>query len=445
VPLALGVLGALAALALVIDGPGAGAGSGSQPPSDWDSEARQVLADVDFPVYAPEGLAVELGGWGGGDGEPVSSVSLVHESDTGEGPTLSMHSEFDGDTPEDDYAARAAEELEDAHSKIAAGTRWLLVDGVKRRFAFASADEEWVAMARVGDVTVQVQALGLSPEKVHLRALAKPGRGLRGVPAYRPLRPDLDVLDRRRVEELAEGTSLARVGAPLAEAARPALALLDSDEEEPIWFGGTPQIPADVSWPEGEHGAMLFVAQLSLADLDRQVWTGPASGHLHVFCDSDPESGAIEGPDACATLYSEPGAELRKRAFPSDLDEDKRLPRFAVKPQPGLSLPVAAVPLMRRLGIEFRADTEYDELWTLQRRLESEQGWHNAHGQVLGWDRVPGEDLMAIFASEADGRPEDWTLLLHTDVIDAYLYVAIPTADLAAGRFDRTQAGIFFD
>jgi hypothetical protein len=52
--------------------------------------------------------------------------------------------------------------------------------------------------------TVQVQALGFGPEKVHLRALAEPGRGLRGVPADRPLRPDLDVPDRRRVEELTD-------------------------------------------------------------------------------------------------------------------------------------------------------------------------------------------------------------------------------------------------
>jgi hypothetical protein len=390
-------------------------------------------------------LTVELGGWGGGEGKPVSSVSLVYESETGEGPILSVDSGSDGDTPEDDYAERAAEHFERADADVVSGTRSLRVDGVNRRFAFASAKNEWVAMSRIGDVTVEVQARGIDASEVHLRALADPGRGLGGVPEYRPLRQDFDVLDRRRVEELAEGTPLARVGSPLAGAARPALALLDSDGDAPSWFGDTPHLPADVRWPEGEHGPMLFVAQLSLVDFDHRVWKAPASGPLHVFCDADRESGAIEGPGACTILHSEAGAELRKRRFPDDLDKDKRLPRFPVRPQAGLSLPVAAVPLMRRLGLDLRADAEYEELWTLQRRLESEQGWHNPHGQLLGWNRVPGEDLMAIFASEAGDGPEDWTLLLHTDVIDADLYVAVPTADLAAGRFDRTQAGIFFD
>jgi Domain of unknown function (DUF1963) len=261
----------------------------------------------------------------------------------------------------------------------------------------------------------------------------------------RPLRKDLDVLDPRRVEELAEATPLARVGAQLAGTARPALALIDGDTDASSWLGGAPSLPADVHWPEGKHGPMLFVAQLSLADLDPRVWTASVSGYLHVFCDADGDSGAIEGPDACTILHSGAGAGLRHRDFPDDLDEDKRLPRFPVTSQAGLSLPVAAVPLMRRLGVDVQVDTVYEDLWKLQRQLETEQGWHEPPGQLLGWDRVPGEDLMAMFASEVGERPEDWTLLLHTDVLDADLYVAVPTADLAAGRFNRTQANLFFD
>ena len=190
---------------------------------------------------------------------------------------------------------------------------------------------------------------------------------------------------------------------------------------------------------------MLFVGQISLADLDPAVWAGPAAGQLHVFCDAEDESRAMEGLDACTVVHSGAGATLQRRPFPEDLDEDKRLPRFPVKPQPGLSLPEAATPLLRRLEIELQESSDYDELSTLQRRLESEQGWHNPHGQLLGWDRVPGEDLMAMFASETGDRPEDWTLLLHTDVLDADLYVAVPTTDLTAGRFSHVQAGLFFD
>ena len=81
---------------------------------DRDAEERRILAGVVFSAYAPEGLTVELDAWSGGDGEPVSSVRLTHESETGEGPMVSVDSEFDadGDTPEDDYARLAAEHFE---------------------------------------------------------------------------------------------------------------------------------------------------------------------------------------------------------------------------------------------------------------------------------------------------------------------------------------------
>jgi hypothetical protein len=439
-PLALCALGGLAAIVLMIDDSGAE----PEPLPEWDAEQREVLAGVDFPVFAPEGLRVQLSGWGGGDGRPVTSVSLLHEVEVPDLQMIDVESQFDADTPEDDYAAEAADRLEDAGAEVVSETKWLRVDGAKRRFSFASAGDEWIAIARVGDVTITVHARGIDVDEVRLRALAEPARGLRGVPEYRPHRPDLDVLDPRRVEELADGTPLADLGAPLAGVALPALALLASEDAEPNWFGGKPHLPADARWPEGEYGAMMFVAQLPRRPrplgLDGAGVRAPArllrrrAGVRH-----------IEGPGACTILRSEAGAELRERDFPSDLHEYKRLPRFMVKPQPGLSLPDAAVPLMRRLGLDFNADSEYEELWTLKRRLESEQGWHHSYGQLLGWPAVAGEDLMAFFASLGGGQAEDWTLLLHTNALDADLYVALPTADLAAGRFDRAEATIEFD
>ena len=443
-PLALGLLGGLSALVLVIDGVGGDGGANPQPPSpvEWQAEERKVLAGVRFPVYAPEGQRVQLSGWGGGDGEPVTSVSLFTEADAPDGRGIDVDSEFDGDTPEDDYATDAADQLRDAGGKVISSTRWLRVDGVKRRFAFASAGEQWSAIARVGDVTVTVRANAVDVGNVRLRALADPAGGLDDVPKYRPLRREFAVLDPRRVEELAAGTPLARLGRPLGAAALPALALADSEQPQPHWFGGTPRLPAGTRWPEGEYGPMTFVAQLSLADLDRTVWTGPADGYLHVFCDAEPESSDIE---ACTILRSEAGAELLERDFPRDLHENNRLGQTMVKPQPGLSLPEPAEPLTGRLGLDFQSDAERDALYTLQRRLESEQGWHDAGGHLLGWSAVPGEDLMEWFASQGGGAAGDWTLLLHTDAFDADLYIGIRKADLAARRFDRVEATIQFD
>ena len=52
---------------------------------------------------------------------------------------------------------------------------------------------------------------------------------------------------------------------------------------------------------------------------------------------------------------------------------------------------------------------------------------------------------MDHLASLRGGQALEWTLLLQTDAVDAELYVALPTADLAAGRYDRAEAIIEHD
>jgi hypothetical protein len=376
---------------------------------EWDDESREVLAAATFSVFAPDGLPVELCGWGGGDGDPVDMVGLRHES--GEDRWIDVESEVDAGevSPEDHLEVDAASE-----------TRPIRVDGVERPFEFASAGDRWVAIGTVGDVTITVQANGMDVEDLHLRALTGPA-------GYRPLRPDHGVLDPLRVEELADAT--------LAGLARGAFALLESKSAESSWIGGEPHLPAGARWPSGVHGAMTFVLQLSLADLDPSVWTGPTSGHLHIFCDIEPDSNSIEGAGACAILHTPADAELSVR----DLHHDNRLPRRMVEPRIGLTLPDEDAPVMRPLGLGF------DELWTLKKRLHAEQGWKHPVGQLLGWPTWQNDDGMEHLASLRDGQDLKWTLLLQTDAVDAELYVVLPTADLAAGRFDRAEATIEHD
>ena len=114
-----------------------------------------------------------------------------------------------------------------------------------------------------------------------------------------------------------------------------------SERPESSWIGGEPHLPADAVWLDGVHGAMTFVAQLSLADLDPSGWTGPTSGHLHVFCDIEPESLSIEGAGACAILHTPAGAELSVRHFASDI----HVPQQFVRPRIGLTLPDEDAPL----------------------------------------------------------------------------------------------------
>ena len=413
----------------------------------WEAEQREVLAGANFSVFAPEGLRLELSGWGGGDREPVQSLGLRHEF--GEDQWIDVESEIDAhDVSFEDEAAHYLGRLGDARVEVASDLRPLRVDGVDRLFAFASAGDRWLAIGTLGDVTITVQARGMDAEDLHLRALADPAQLVdAGIPEYGPCKPDRDVLAPRRVAELADATPIEDLGAKLAGFARGGLALLMSAGTESSWIGGEPHLPADALWPDGIHGAMTFVAQLSLADLDSSVWTGPTSGHLHVFCDIEPDSRSIEGAGACAILHSPAGAELSVCHFPSDLHEDNRIPQRMVKQRAGLTLPDEDAPLMRPLGLGFGGErrSDFEELWKLKERLRAEQGWDHAAGQLLGWPTWQNDDNMDYLASLRDGQALEWTLLLQTDAPDAELYVVLPTADLAAARFDRAEATIEHD
>ena len=407
----------------------------------WEAEQREVLSGASFSVFAPEGLPLELTGWGGGDDEPVDSVTLRHE--LGDDQWI----EVDSAIAEDDFhlpdarreAAYLLEGPTDASAEVA-----LQVDGLDLLFAFASAADRWVAIGSVGDVTITVQARGMDAADLRLRALTDPARLVGAdTPEYRPGKPDRHVLDRRRVAELADATPIEDLGATLAGLARGGLALLVSELPESSWIGGEPHLPADAVWPGGVHGAMTFVAQLCLADLDPSVWTGPTSGHLHVFCDIELESLSIEGAGACAILHTPAGAELGERRSAGDLHVTQQF----VKPRIGLTLPDEAAPLMRPLGLGFNGarSSDTEELWKLNKRLHGEQGWHHRAGQLLGWPTWQNDDNMDYLASLRDGQGLEWTLLLQTDALDAELYVVVPTADLAAARFDRAEATIEHD
>ena len=52
-------------------------------------------------------------------------------------------------------------------------------------------------------------------------------------------------------------------------------------------FGGQPDLPASVSWPSNENGALSFVAQINFAEVSKFDTDGllPKSGMLYLFYD----------------------------------------------------------------------------------------------------------------------------------------------------------------
>lgn len=59
------------------------------------------------------------------------------------------------------------------------------------------------------------------------------------------------------------------------------------------WLGGMPEMPSNLSWPQGPSGKMIFVAQICCADLPLPLWggIGPRQGWLLVFLDALPVGG----------------------------------------------------------------------------------------------------------------------------------------------------------
>lgn len=51
------------------------------------------------------------------------------------------------------------------------------------------------------------------------------------------------------------------------------------------WFGGTAALPKDMAWPEQDGEKLLFVGQINLAALPRDLWSGlgPRQGWLGIF------------------------------------------------------------------------------------------------------------------------------------------------------------------
>lgn len=372
------------------------------PDPEWEADDRQILSRADFPVFAPEGVPIEVGGWSAGDTGPLGSLSLRFYDERRE---IEVESDTAG------LGGEPADRLRD-EGKVVSGVRTLRVDGADRQVDFASSGDRWVATTKVGEVTVTVDATGFDPADVRLRQLTDPLQAVADRPKYVPLRPNYDVLDPRRAEHLAEE-------------AKPGIALLPTKEPQASWLGGTPHLPDAVDWPEGDYGPLLFVGQLALADLPRPVWTGPAAGHLQVFCAVDPETGSVDGPGACTVLHSPAAAQLRDRAFPRDLHEDSRLPREFVTSSVGLTVP--------------------DEDWEFAYRIREEQGWREPSGQVLGWPTWQNDPNLDYLAELGGDKAADYTLLLQTNTMGTELYVAIPTADLHTGRFDRVQATVEFD
>jgi hypothetical protein len=226
-------------------------------------------------------------------------------------------------------------------------------------------------------------------------------------------------------------------------------------------FGGVPDLPPAIAWPEIEGKKLLFLAQIDFAALPR--WDGdplPAEGWLYAFVMFSTKETVGLPPWKVVVLHHRgPREALVRAAQPL---EEEMWPEWATNPIEGYDL----VPLeprlglsiglenLRRAGLEDLIDYVVDDVERVIPRHDGGSG-----GYLLGHPGIGEEsanamvrDLVSYGAwpgeDEANGA-DDWLSLLTifsvgsmqwSDAGEFYLFIR--RSDLARGDFSRVRTSM---
>jgi Domain of unknown function (DUF1963) len=226
-------------------------------------------------------------------------------------------------------------------------------------------------------------------------------------------------------------------------------------------LGGSPDLPASVSWPVVDSRALTFIGQIQLDELgglDRR-WTD--AGLLSFFCDRNRETGEVwnarvlTNPCGVGVVPSAPVAESARATA---------LPHLPASFRAELTLPPFESTYVEPLALD---DTDMEKYFQLQDRLVVAQAGSKsgddelelaARHRFLGHpDQIQG-DLQDEAAAAAEVLQDDstapndslqastWKLLLQVDSDDALdvmwgdggtIYFMIRHEDLQRLNFDR--------
>ena len=108
------------------------------------------------------------------------------------------------------------------------------------------------------------------------------------------------------------------------------------------WYGGAPQMPQSIAWPQGPDGPMLFLAQLNCAEIPHDLWggAGPQAGWLLFFISASWQDAQREAGYQTKVIYIEEIGPAREAPRVSEVDwlrgvqaqaaETGNLPRWPV-------------------------------------------------------------------------------------------------------------------
>lgn len=162
----------------------------------------------------------------------------------------------------------------------------------------------------------------------------------------RQSKPDLGDLaeiasPHERLERLIERFDLQRVAPAIRSHAHPATGFrLARREPGRSRFGGAPELPDDIAWPEHRGRPLTFLLQIDLEEASAaDLWQGlPAGGCLSFFYDLKEQPWGFDPLDSTASrvLYTPPGT----RTTPTDPpDASVALDPFAIEFFPLMTLP----------------------------------------------------------------------------------------------------------
>lgn len=228
-------------------------------------------------------------------------------------------------------------------------------------------------------------------------------------------------------------------------------------------FGGMPDLPPNVAWPEMNGAPMEFIAQIQLADAHAvdAAKPLPAQGLLSFFYDASQQTFGADPKDrnGLKTLYfDQPASALKRTDLPTSLPAQGRSRVCSVGFSEELTL--ALQPKLEIASLQW-SETDQQHYDAALQQLTGAQT-HPIH-RLLGHPDTIQDDMRMECQLAANGVADpgsapdkvaqlatganDWILLLQVDsdpnvgmnwANSGMLYFWIRRDDLASKRFDNT-------
>jgi len=263
------------------------------------------------------------------------------------------------------------------------------------------------------------------------------------------------------LQEIFDSSGLSRVSKELIQVALPSIRLTAHPVDEislrlgSTKFGGSPDLPEGIEWPEPNGVLLPFVAQINLFEIapyDKDHLF-PDAGIIFFFFDQKAffESRTSDQATTWYVYYTESSlANLQRLPISESISRRERYRTSGVTCSTEITLPdysKYAPTSIKRLGLSNPlTDIEEQAYYQVQAQFAKRAGatYHIPIHRLLGHP----DNVQWDMYDELGGVPTDWQLLLQVDsdrIIDTNwgdtgrIYYWIGTQDLAERNFNRVK------